>query len=56
MDGNRPGLAGSHLFALALYGDLSGREVGDVRYARPGLAPSAVATIRPEVRDVQAMA
>jgi len=54
-DGNHPGLAGSYLFALALYSDLSGRDVGSVTYAPSGLDPSAVAKIRQEVRDFQAM-
>ena len=54
-DGNHPSLAGSYLFALVLYGDLSGRDVGSVTYAPSGLDPSVVAKIRQEVRDVQAM-
>jgi hypothetical protein len=54
-DGNHPSLAGSYLFALALYGDLSGRDVGSVTYAPSGLDPSVVAKLRQEVRDVQAM-
>ena len=55
VDGNHPSLAGSYLFALALYGDLSGRDVGSVTYAPSGLDPSVVARLRQEVRDVQAM-
>jgi hypothetical protein len=54
-DGNHPSLAGSYLFALVLYGDLSGRDVGSVTYAPSGLDPSVVAELRQEVRDVQAM-
>lgn len=54
-DGNHPSLAGSYLFALSLYGDLSGRDVGSVTYVPSGLDPSVVAEIRQEVRDVQAM-
>jgi hypothetical protein len=54
-DGNHPSLAGSYLFALALYGDLSGREMGSVTYVPSGLDPSVAAKLRQEVRDVQAM-
>lgn len=54
-DGNHPSLAGSYLFALALYGDLSGRDVGLVTFAPPGLDPAVVTKIRQEVHDVQAM-
>jgi len=54
-DGNHPSLAGSYLFALILYGDLSGRDVGAVTYVPSGLDPSVVTKIRQEVRDVQAM-
>lgn len=54
-DGNHPSLAGSYLFALVLYGDLSGRDVGSVTYVPSGLDPSIVAELRQEVRDVQAV-
>ncbi|HWU74029.1 MAG TPA: hypothetical protein VN137_11120 [Sphingomonas sp.] len=54
-DGNHPSLAGSYLFALTLYGDLSGRDVGAVTYVPSGLDPSVAVKIRQDVRDVQAM-
>jgi hypothetical protein len=54
-DGNHPSLAGSYLFALALYGDLSRRDVGNVTYAPSGLDLSGAAKIRQVVRDFQAM-
>lgn len=54
-DGNHPTLAGSYLFALTLYGDLSGRDVAAVTYVPTGLDPSIVAKLRQEVHDLQAV-
>ena len=53
-DGNHPSLAGSYLFALALYGDLSGHDVGAVTYVPAGLDPAVAVKLRQTVRDVQA--
>ena len=54
-DGNHPSLAGSYLFALALYGDLSGHDVGAVTYVPDGLDPVVAAKLRQTVRDVQSL-
>ena len=52
-DGNHPSLAGSYLFALALYGDLSGRDVSVVTYVPAGLDPAVATKLRQAARDFQ---
>ncbi len=53
-DCNHPSLAGSYLFALALYGDLSDHDVGEEIYVPAGLKPVVAVKLRQTVRDVQA--
>jgi hypothetical protein len=55
-DGNHPTLAGSYLFALALYADLSRQDVGRVSYLPAGLSPGDAADLRSAVRDWAAIA
>lgn len=50
-DGNHPSLAGSYLFALMLYSDLSHQDAGDVTYVPPGLDVAAAMTLRQAVHD-----
>jgi len=52
-DGNHPTLAGSYLFAMLLYADLSHRDVGMVTYVPAGLPPDTAATLRQAARDFQ---
>jgi hypothetical protein len=52
-DGNHPSLAGSYLFALALYGDISGHDVGAVTYVPDGLDPAVAAKLRTTLHNVQ---
>ncbi|WP_174285731.1 DUF4886 domain-containing protein [Sphingomonas bacterium] len=52
-DGNHPTLAGSYLFALLLYGDLSKRDVGQVSYVPSGLDVGVAASLRQEVREYE---
>jgi len=54
-DGNHPSVAGSYLFALALYGDLSDRDVGAVTYVPSGLDPAVAVKLRQTVRDVRSL-
>jgi hypothetical protein len=54
-DGNHPTLAGSYLFALLLYGDLSGGDVGAVTFVPAGLDTAAALRLRQAARDYQAM-
>lgn len=55
-DGNHPTLAGSYLFALALYGNLTGHDLGAVTYVPAGLDPAAGEKLRDEARDFQIVA
>jgi len=48
-------VAGSYLFALALYGDLSDRDVGAVTYVPSGLDPAVAVKLRQTVRDVRSL-
>jgi len=52
-DGNHPSLAGSYLFALILYADLTRHDVAGVTYAPAELDPKAAATLKQAVRDYQ---
>jgi hypothetical protein len=52
-DGNHPTLAGSYLFALILYADLTRHDVVGVTYAPTQLDPKATATLKQAVRDYQ---
>jgi len=45
-----PRFAGSYLLPLALYGDLSGRDVDAVTYVLAGLNPAIVLKLRQSVR------
>jgi hypothetical protein len=54
-DGNHPTLAGSYLFALALYGDLSGHDLGAVTYVPQGLDPATVTELRDKARAFQTL-
>ena len=54
-DGNHPSLAGSYLFALALYADLSHADVGRVTYIPSGLDTATATTLRQVVQDQQAI-
>lgn len=54
-DGNHPTLAGSYLFALALYADLSHADVGRVTYVPSGLDTATAITLRQAVQDQQAI-
>ncbi len=53
-DGNHPTLAGSYLFALMLYGDLSRRDVGLVTYRPDGIDLATATTLREAVRRYRA--
>ena len=55
-DGNHPTLAGSYLFALMLYGDLSKRDVGLVTYLPAGLDLATAIKIREAVKDYESLA
>jgi hypothetical protein len=50
-DGNHPTIAGSYLFALALYAALSGSQVGDVTYVPNGMSPGDAALLRQAVDE-----
>lgn len=52
-DGNHPTLAGSYLFGLLLYADLSGKDIRMVTYVPNDLDVSTAATLRQAVRDYQ---
>jgi hypothetical protein len=52
-DGNHPTLAGSYLFALILYADLTRHDVAGVTYVPTGLEPKAAATLKQVVSDYQ---
>lgn len=49
VDGNHPSLAGSYLYALAVYTFVTNEPVGRLSYAPDGLAPADAATLRTEV-------
>ena len=51
LDGNHPTLAGSYLFALALYARLTDRPIKDVGYVPDGLDPADAAYLRDAVAD-----
>jgi hypothetical protein len=55
-DGNHPTIAGSYLFALALYADLSGQDVRQVSYVPKGLRPADAETLRESVREFETTA
>ncbi len=55
-DGNHPTPAGSYLFALLLYADLSHRDVGLVTYAPMGVDPASVIKLRDAAQAFQAVA
>lgn len=48
-DGNHPTIAGSYLFALALYANLSNGSVGEVTYAPDEIDPKAAEALRSAV-------
>jgi hypothetical protein len=50
-DGNHPSLAGSYMFALMLYADLSHQDAGNVTYVPPTLDVTAATIIRRAVHD-----
>ena len=52
-DGNHPSIAGSYLFALLLYGDLSKRDVGAVTYAPAGLDVKTATELRSAVAEYE---
>ncbi len=52
-DGNHPTLAGSYLYALALYGDLSHADLGRVTYVPRGLDAATAVTLRRIVENFQ---
>lgn len=55
-DGNHPTPAGSYLFALLLYADLSHRDVGLVTYAPMGVDPASVTKLREAAQAFQTVA
>lgn len=55
-DGNHPTPAGSYLFALLLYADLSHRDVSLVTYAPMGVDPASVIKLREAAQAFQAVA
>lgn len=52
-DGNHPTLAGSYLFALVLYADLTRHDVAGVSYEPAQLDPKIAATLQQAVRNYQ---
>lgn len=55
-DGNHPTLAGSYLFALLLYADLSGKDVGTIAYVPDGLDGHIATILKETVHDYRAAA
>jgi hypothetical protein len=45
-DGNHPTLAGSYLYALLLYGDLSYGEIAKVTFVPSGLSPQTATVMK----------
>ena len=50
-DGNHPSLAGSYLYALLLYADLSGHDVGNVTYAPTGVSGQLAGMLKNSVSN-----
>jgi hypothetical protein len=55
-DGNHPTLAGSYLFALLLYGDLSGRDISKISYVPSGLDNRTADTLKQLASDYRMVA
>ena len=54
-DFNHPTIAGTYLFALAIYSALAGRTVATLDYAPSSLSPATAADLRKEVDDFNAI-